>query len=236
MATRARSAHVKASQPKSAKRDLLLQAAQRLMLRRGYWATSLDEICEASGLSKGVFFHYFASKKDLGEQTLRYFFDDIETRLHGNAGALPSDPLERVRLLIQGMAQILSSPDGPGGCLIATFTIDTAEADSELRERCAGYFDEWARILQQHLQAAIDQYAPHAPLDSAELAYYCISVIEGSLLLIRARRSGALLAQNLDLLMKQLQFVLLQPLPTVKTPARSKRKIRRMSSIVPSQP
>src|SRR5437588_558763 len=43
-------------------RERLLDAAQRLMLARGFAATSVDEICAAAKLTKGSFFHYFESK------------------------------------------------------------------------------------------------------------------------------------------------------------------------------
>jgi TetR/AcrR family transcriptional regulator, transcriptional repressor for nem operon len=224
MATRARSAHVKASQPKSAKKDLLLKTAQRLMLQRGYWATSVDEICAAAKLSKGAFFHYFTSKKDLGAQTLQYFFTEILDRLKSSFGELPEDPLERVGLVIQGMAQILSAPEGPRGCLIATFTIDTAEADADLRERCAVYFTEWGHLLESQLQTAINHYAPAGELDSTQLSCYCISVIEGSLLLVRAGRDAAVLSGNLELLMEQLRSLICTRPPRVRAPARPKRK------------
>ena len=37
-----------------------------LVRRQGYAATSVDEICAAAGVSKGAFFHHFASKEALG--------------------------------------------------------------------------------------------------------------------------------------------------------------------------
>jgi TetR/AcrR family transcriptional repressor of nem operon len=37
-------------------RDKLLEAAQELMLAKGYEATSVDEICAAAGPTKGSFF------------------------------------------------------------------------------------------------------------------------------------------------------------------------------------
>ena len=36
-----------------------------LVRRQGYAATSVDEICAAAGVSKGAFFHHFASPEEL---------------------------------------------------------------------------------------------------------------------------------------------------------------------------
>ena len=45
----------------------LLDAAQELMLAKGYVATTVDEICTAAGVTKGSFFHYFRNKEEFGE-------------------------------------------------------------------------------------------------------------------------------------------------------------------------
>ena len=52
-----------------------MTAAKRLMLIKGYNATSLDDLLGASGVGKGSFYHYFESKEDLGYAIL----DDIVT-------------------------------------------------------------------------------------------------------------------------------------------------------------
>ncbi len=47
-------------------RTRLIDAAHQLVRRKGYAATSVDEICSAAGVTKGAFFHHFASKEALG--------------------------------------------------------------------------------------------------------------------------------------------------------------------------
>jgi TetR/AcrR family transcriptional repressor of nem operon len=46
-------------------RDRLLDASLRLVRERGYNATSVDEFCQAAGVTKGAFFHHFRSKEEL---------------------------------------------------------------------------------------------------------------------------------------------------------------------------
>ncbi|MFE7133598.1 TetR/AcrR family transcriptional regulator [Streptomyces sp. NPDC057638] len=43
----------------------LLSAATRLFAERGYDRTSVQEIVEAAGVTKGALYHYFGSKEDL---------------------------------------------------------------------------------------------------------------------------------------------------------------------------
>jgi AcrR family transcriptional regulator len=189
-------------------KELLVVCAQRLMLKHGYCATTLGMICETTGLSKGVFFHYFDSKKDLAKQTLQRFFQQISSHLQNVYAIAPPDPLERLEALLTEMSQLLSSPGGPHGCLIATLVVECAASEPDLRWQCAQYFRGWAKLLCVPLNEAIDRYAPGAGLNSEHLAYYCISVIEGSLVLARARNNPLVVKQNARLLLQQLRVML----------------------------
>ena len=53
--------------PAPARRDELLDVAQRLFGQNGYDATSVNHIIAELGVSKGAFYHYFDSKEDLVE-------------------------------------------------------------------------------------------------------------------------------------------------------------------------
>src|SRR5689334_24216214 len=55
-------------------KEKLLDAAQQLMLSKGFPATTVDEICDTAGFTKGSFFHYFESKEQLGKEVLNRFY------------------------------------------------------------------------------------------------------------------------------------------------------------------
>lgn len=69
-----------------AKRDVrntrgrIIEAAWRLFYERGYEETTVDEIIEESGTSRGSFYHYFDGKDALLSE-LSYLFDEKYTAL-----------------------------------------------------------------------------------------------------------------------------------------------------------
>ena len=63
-------------------RTLLLAAARRVFLDRGYYAATLEQIADEAGFSKGVVYSRFASKADM---FLALLEDRIEERAAANA-------------------------------------------------------------------------------------------------------------------------------------------------------
>src|SRR5690606_37521647 len=60
-------------------RRKILDAAQGLVLERGFAATSVDAIQAAAGISRGTFFYHFPSKDDIARALLdRYADSDRE--------------------------------------------------------------------------------------------------------------------------------------------------------------
>lgn len=66
------------SKNKSPKKELILQIAYRLFLKKGYQSVSIKDIMEASKLSKGGIYHHFESKEDILVAVLdQYFFKTL---------------------------------------------------------------------------------------------------------------------------------------------------------------
>jgi len=178
-------------------REKLLDAAQRLMLVKGYPATTIDEICGAAKLTKGSFFHYFESKEDLGKALLDRYASSGQ-RMEWSALRMNNrDPLERVYGYLDFSARLYQRPHGRNGCLLGNFAQELSETHPEIRSLCAEGFDEWAAMFKQTLDEAKRKHRPRATLDTQSLAEHFIAVLEGSLILGKAHRNMGIVRKNL---------------------------------------
>ena len=71
----------------------LLAAATRLFAEQGYDRTSVQEIVEAAGVTKGALYHYFGSKDDLLHEVYARVLRIQQERLDAVAGA--DEPVEK---------------------------------------------------------------------------------------------------------------------------------------------
>jgi TetR/AcrR family transcriptional repressor of nem operon len=186
------------AQPDSPTKERLLDAAQELMLAKGFAATTVDEICEAAELTKGSFFHYFESKDELGKQLLERFCAD-GAKLHATfCQSNETDPLKRVYNYIDGAIKIAKDPVMSKGCLLGLFAQELCDTNPQIRDMCKKGFDDWGKTFGEELARAKARYAPQAAFEPRELADHLIAVMEGSMILGKTRRNMGVMAQNLE--------------------------------------
>ncbi len=175
----------------------LLEAAQQLMLAKGFPATTLDEICAAAGVTKGSFFHYFAGKEDLGKAVLEHFMGGRFQAMQAAPFLKKRDPLERVYGYVDFVIKMSKDPSTLQGCLLGSFAQELSDTHPKIREQCGHYFDQWAAALKRDLDAAKAEYAPRATFDTQSLSEHFIVVIEGALILVKAKQDGKILGKQL---------------------------------------
>lgn len=112
-------------------RGLVLEAARRTFLARGYAGATVDAISEEAGFSKGVVYSQFAGKPDL---FLALLEQRIAERATANADvAARSTGLDGLRALLRANAR-RSADDEDWGRLLIEFRI-VAARDQELNAR-----------------------------------------------------------------------------------------------------
>jgi AcrR family transcriptional regulator len=63
------------------KEKLIIDAAIKLFANKGYDATSIQEIANEAGISKGAFYIYFKSKESLLISIFKYYYERIKARM-----------------------------------------------------------------------------------------------------------------------------------------------------------
>ncbi|MEQ8329382.1 MAG: TetR/AcrR family transcriptional regulator [Longimicrobiales bacterium] len=172
-------------------RERIVEAAEALMLAQGYPATTVDEICDAAGASKGSFYHAFGSKEELGLAVLQAFHDRNQQIVERGV-PLEADPVERAVALLDHLLASAREMWG-AGCLLGSLALDLAETNPEIARAVSDRFRETAAMLA-------GGFAPLAA-DAASaqaLAERFIVVVEGALVLARAHDDWSYVERALD--------------------------------------
>src|SRR5438445_11350583 len=114
-----------------------LDAALQVIRTKGYSATRIEDICEAAGLTKGSFFHHFATKEDLALAAAAHFAAMADGLFATAPYQKIADPLERLLGYVDFRIAILQAPLADFTCLLAPMTQETYDRHPGVRTACA---------------------------------------------------------------------------------------------------
>jgi TetR/AcrR family transcriptional repressor of nem operon len=192
-------------------KDKLLASAETCFLAKGYNATTVDEICQGAGATKGAFFHYFRSKQ---EAALAAVERHAESRLDAfmRGADRTSDVRQRPLAYLDRMVELATSVERPA-CLVAALTLEMADVEAGIRSMCLAAFDRWQADLVSLLQPAL-RMGGEVP-DAETLARQIIASFEGALVLARARRDNQVVVETMALVRRAVEPCLVPPAKVV---------------------
>ena len=168
-------------------REHIMATAESIILNRGYSGTSIEEVINKAGITKGGFFYHFKGKNDLARNLiLRYLGNDLAffTELSDRARSLTEDPLQVYLLFLKLTAEAMQDlPGAHPGCLVASFTYEAEQFDDEVRALNAEGVLVWRKLFGEHLEAVTEKYPMKIDRSFDDLADMLTSVIEGGIIM-----------------------------------------------------
>src|SRR5436190_22371638 len=98
------------------------RTAARIILQKGYDATSVSDIANALGITKAGLYHYIRGKTELLYEIMKYGLRELDREVMAPAQKI-TDPEQRLRFIISTHAQLVTRGDGA-----VTILVDEARA------------------------------------------------------------------------------------------------------------
>ena len=183
-------------------RQNIIEKSLRLFCVKGYYNTSINDILQATGLTKGGLYGHFPSKEDIWYAV----YDEALTIwkaivfLGINPG---SKPLERIQTFIENdIRNKLGNNVFEGGCFFHSMLVELSGQSDAMSDRLLQGFNQLAGLLCAWLEQADQQGMLKADLNFKEIANYIIISLNGAAALYASSRDPAILDQTVS----QLRF------------------------------
>lgn len=115
------------------KQSIIIDAALASYGRNGYKKASTADVAAASGISKGMVFHYFGTKKDMYLYLCEFCFKEMRKTLGGVKDVVQDDFFDRVRYSARAKIEILRKYPHMLAFLKSVYAESDPEVVDELR-------------------------------------------------------------------------------------------------------
>ena len=132
------------------------RAAAQIILRKGYDATSINDIANALGMTKAGLYHYINGKKELLFDIMNFGLDELEDEVVRPAQSIV-DPAERLRCIIASHARLVTRGDGAITILVDEITALTPQQNRKITRRKREHFDRLRSVLNELKSAGMLQ-------------------------------------------------------------------------------
>ena len=133
---------------KEARADHIYRVAAEIMCRKGYEATSMNDIADAVGLTKAGMYHYIQGKEHLLFEIMTFAMDMVDENVIAPTRDI-EDPEERLRALVQRHAGRILEVGGEVTILLEEMWALTPAHRRIIRGRKREYFEMVRQTLQQ---------------------------------------------------------------------------------------
>lgn len=185
----------------------IVEESVQLFSVSGFNNTSMDQILEATGLTKGGFYAHFKSKEELGFAVLDRAVEMWKEKVLPKLGAL-TDPLKRLEALFDCGVEMAECRTFKGGCIFMNLAIEMDDLHEGFAKRLREIFRDWKKNIVAILDEGKKRGDLRSDFDSASMANTIIGTMEGATMLAKLQKDIGIqkaTCKNLNVLLQGLR-------------------------------
>jgi AcrR family transcriptional regulator len=124
------------------------RTAAKIILQKGYDATSVSDIADALGITKAGLYHYIRGKTELLYGIMTFGLEELDREVMVPSKAI-ADPEERLRFMITTHARLVTRGDGAVTILVDEARALTATQNRKVTKLKRAYLDAIRDTLDQ---------------------------------------------------------------------------------------
>jgi len=169
----------------------ILESALDLFHRGSFTGTSINQIVEKAGITKGALFHYFRGKNELGYAVVDECLASEIQEAWIEPLATSVNPASDIMAIVEGQAACLKeTPEMIElGCPLNNLAQEMSTLDESFRLRLLALYEEWEGAIEKSILAGIDAGNVRSDIDPKASAVTLVALLEGCIGLIKVHRS-----------------------------------------------
>ena len=163
-------------------KETILKKSGILFNTQGYKATSLSNITDATGLTKGAIYRHFTSKDELEIETLTHLAGIMNEKVRGRIKEQATAG-NKLRAVVKFFESYISNPPVEGGCPLLNAAVEADDAHPELRKTALKILNGLRSSLISILEKGIYYKQLKRGIDKEMYATLFIASLEGAIMM-----------------------------------------------------
>ncbi len=184
-------------------RTVLLNAMQ-VFLRKGFEATSLTELLQATGLSKSSLYDTFGPKRELFMAAFEMYRQERARVLRGILRSEATAYLS-IRSFFYAVLEHAQSEERPFGCMSCNEAVELAPHDPEVRRLIERDFSGMEDAFAEVIKRGKSDGSISSANGVRQLARFLVVSHQGLQVMVRSRTDGDRIEDALNLILQALQ-------------------------------
>lgn len=160
-------------------RTHILEVAFAEIYQRGFQGVSINEIISKTDVTKGAFFHYFATKQELGYAIVDEILKDLTLSRWIRPLAAYKNPVAGILRQLKKTIDATSEEEMAAGCPLNNLIQEMSSVDPVFQEKLHAVLTLWIDEIEKNLKRAQEQGYVKKDVDTRQAAEFIVTVHEG---------------------------------------------------------
>ena len=162
-------------------KQFIIEKTAPIFNEKGFVGTSMSDILEATGLSKGCVYGNFENKDEIALAAFDQNYQTIVSYLRKQVEARPN-MIDRLLVYPETYSIFLELPFLKAGCPILNTSTEADDTHPLLREKAVTALKFWKKAIEKSIQTGIERNEIKASANANEFSYILMSLIEGAMM------------------------------------------------------
>ena len=175
-----------------------LEKAMIVFWQKGYINTSIDDLVNATGVSRFGLYDEFGSKHGLFLASLDYYQDTAVTAFFGIVEQ-PGAGMKQIKEYFANLIEIYAKPEGKFGCLVCNSATELAPHDKNVEKKVKSALDRMTQGFAEALSNAKKNAEVSKNLNVIQSADFLTGIVLGASVMVKSGASKQMISNTINM-------------------------------------
>ncbi|PSR55508.1 TetR/AcrR family transcriptional regulator [Adhaeribacter arboris] len=165
-------------------RQFIIEKTAPIFNTKGYAGTSIADITDATGLTKGSIYGNFENKDEVAVAAFEFNLAQVQRIIHSEIEKQTSAK-DKLLVYVRVYDNFLKFPFPVGGCPILNTAIEADDTHPILKNKAADAITDWKSKISQLINGGIQNKEFRTDVNPDQTALTLIAMIEGAIMITK---------------------------------------------------